>query len=174
MRSIARIAAALSLTLLFPVAASAGTHRLGFGYHYWTTLDDLELDALSEVDDNGSAGVVSYQYLPGGLARFEFDLEYFNDGFGGSADQAYSPQAYVLFGRFLYAGVGIGMTKSDTLPDGDSWSDPWYAGRVGVEFLLLPRVHLDINANYRADAFKGLQDAESDAMTLGASVRVSF
>ncbi len=174
MRSIVRAAAALSLILLFPVAASAGSHRIGFGYHYWTTLDDVDLTNLSEVDDNGAAAVVSYQYLPGGFARFELDLEYYDKGFGGSSDKAYSPQAFILLGRLFYVGFGVGITNSDSLPDGDSWSEPWYAGRMGVELLLLPRIHLDINANYRANAFKLPQQVESDAMTLGASLRIAF
>jgi len=169
-----RAAAALAIALLFPLAATAGSHRLGFGYHYWKTLDDIDVSDLDEVDDNGYAGVVSYQYLPGGIARFEFDLEYYKDGFGGSTDTAYSPQAFILFGRVLYVGFGLGATKSDNLPSGDDWSDIWYAGRVGVEFLLLPRIHLDINANYRGNTFELPQDVESDTMTLGAALRFAF
>lgn len=174
MRSMVRAAAALALALLFPVAASAGSHRLGFGYHYWKTMDDIDISNLGDVDDNGSAAVISYQYLPGGLMRFELDFEYYNEGFGGSTDTAYSPQAFFLIGRLFYAGVGVGMTKSDSFPNGESWSDPWFAGRLGVDMLLLPRIHLDINANYRAGAFRDLQDAEYDAMTLGASLRFAF
>ena len=174
MRSITRAAAALALILLFPAVASAGEHRLGFGYHYWETLDNIDLGSLGNLDDNGSAAVFSYQYLPGGLARFELDLEYSSSGFGGSTDTSYSPQAFILVGRLFYGGVGIGATKSDGFPSGDSWSDVWYAGRIGVEFLLLPKIHLDINANYRAKAFQDLNQAKTDAMTLGASIRVGF
>lgn len=174
MRSKSRFVVALALAALVPAAAKAGEHRLGFGYHYWQTVDDIDVDELDDIDDEGSAVVLSYQYLPGGLIRFEADVEYYDDGFGVGDGTAYSPQAYLLFGRGFYAGVGVGITKSDAFADGDEWSDPWYAGRVGVDLLLLPRVHLDINANYRADAFRGLEDAEVDAMTLGASVRVGF
>jgi hypothetical protein len=174
MRSMVRLAVSLALAALVPAAATAGEHRLGFGYHYWQTLDDIELDELSEIDDEGSSIVASYQYLPGGLIRLEADLEYFEEGFGGALDEAYAPQLFVLFGRNFYGGVGVGVTKSDGFADGDEWSDPWYAGRVGLELLLLPRVHLDINANYRADAFKELEEAETDALTLGASLRVAF
>jgi opacity protein-like surface antigen len=170
----ARFATLCAVAALWPAAASAGEHRLGFGYHYWETLDDVDLGALDEIDDEGSSIVVSYQYLPGGLLRFELDLEYFADGFGGATEEAYSPQGYVLAGRGVYGGVGIGITRSDALPGGDDWSDPWYAARVGFDFLLLPRLHLDVNANYRADAFEDLDRAESDTVTLGASVRFSF
>ena len=92
----------------------------------------------------------------------------------GSSGTAYSPQVFLLFGRFFYAGVGIGATKSDEFPSGDDWTDPWYAGRLGLDMLLLPRLHLDINANYRANAYRDLTDAELDAMTFGASLRFAF
>jgi len=153
-------------------AAGAAEHRFGVGYHYWKTAD--KVTGLGDVKDDGHATVFSYQYLPGGLVRFEADVEYFPSGFGGSRDNAYSPQAFVLVGRFLYAGVGVGATHSNDFPSGDSWSDPWYAARAGLDLLLLPRLHLDLNANYRADAFRDLQDAKSDAITLGASVRLTL
>jgi len=126
-----------------------------------------------DINDNGNSLVFSYQYLPGGLLRFEGDLEYYSDGYGGSTSTAWAPQAYVLLGRGFYGGVGIGATKSD-FPNGDSWSDPWYAAKIGLDLLLLPKIHLDINANYRADAFNELDNAKSDAVTLGASVRLAF
>ena len=112
---------------------------------------------------------------PGGLFRFEVALEYWEDGYGGLVgEEAFAPQVYALIGRGFYAGVGVGMTHSDGFASGDEWSDPWYAARVGVDLLLLPKLHLDINANYRADAFNDLDQAESDAITLGASLRFGF
>lgn len=162
---------ALILALAIPGLAAA-EHRIGFGYHYWKTVDDL--DDFSDIEDDGYATVISYQYLPGGLIRFEFDLEYFPDGFAGSSEKAYSPQAYVMVGRFFYAGVGVGVTQSDGFADGDEWSDPWYAARAGIDMLLLPKLHLDINANYRADAFKELEEADTDALTFGASLRLTL
>ncbi len=166
--------ASLALALLVPAATIAGEHRLGFGYHYWRTVDNLELADLGAIDDEGYASVISYQYLPGGLIKIELDVEYFDGGYGGAADTAYAPQIYLLLGGNFYAGVGVGVTKSDGFADGDEWSDPWYAARAGIELLLLPRIHLDINANYRADAFKALEEAKTDALTLGASLRFAF
>lgn len=163
--------AVLALGLALPALASAGEHRLGFGYHYWQTIDDL--DDLPDLDDEGYATVLSYQYLPGGMLRFEIDVEYFPDGYAGSTDKAYSPQAYVLLGRFFYAGVGVGITRSDGFVD-DEWSDPWYAARAGIDMLLVPKLHLDINANYRADAFSELEEADTDALTFGASLRLTI
>jgi hypothetical protein len=172
--SLRRLAFLFAALLLLPALAAAGEHRIGFGYHYWETLDDIEIDDLGAIEDSGSSPVFSYHYLPGGLLRFGFELEYFSKGYGGSTEKAYAPQVYLLFGRFLYAGVGVGITQSDGLPGGDDWSDPWYAARVGLDLLLLPRVHLDINANYRADAFEALDNAKSDAITLGASLRIAL
>jgi hypothetical protein len=173
MRKIPVLAVALLVLGALAVSpANAGEHRLGLGYHYFETLDDI--DSASEIDDSGNSLVFSYQYLPGGLLRFEADVEYYADGYGGSTEKAYAPQVYVLLGRGFYGGVGIGVTQSDGFASGDEWSDPWYAAKVGVDLLLLPKIHLDINANYRADAFSELDEADTDAITLGASVRFSF
>jgi hypothetical protein len=181
MRHVLRTAAlGLAVATFAAVPAAAGEHRIGLGYHYFETLDDLELDTIDDIDDSGSSLVASYQYLPGGLLRFEVDLEYWEDGFGGtSGEAAYAPQVYVLLGRGFYGGVGVGITHSDGFTNeetgyDDEWSDPWFAARAGVDLLLLPKVHLDINANYRADAFNALDEAESDAITLGASIRIGF
>ena len=165
---------ALTLVLLAAVAwpARAAEHRFGVGYHYFETVN--KINAPGDINDSGNSVVISYQYLPGGFLRFEGDFELYPDGYGGSSGKAYSPQAYLLFGRGIYAGVGVGITKSDSFPNGDNWSDPWYAARVGLDLLLLPKVHLDINANYRADAFRQLDNAKSDAITLGASVRIGI
>lgn len=173
MRKIWRAAAVFSICgLAMPSLAAAGEHRIGFGYHYWQTVDDL--GDLGDIEDDGFANVLSYQYLPGGFLRFEVDLEYFDDGFAGSSKTAYSPQFFVLVGRFLYAGVGVGITQSDGFASGGDWSDPWFAARAGVDLLLFPKLHLDINANYRADAFEDLDRAKSDALTIGASLRLTF
>jgi hypothetical protein len=175
MRSILRLALATALlAALTPALAAAGEHRIGFGYHYWETLDEIDLDELDEIDESGSSAVFSYQYLMTPYFRFEVDVEYFEDGFGGSLDEAYAPQVYLLFGRFIYAGVGAGVTNSDGFPSGDEWSDPWYQGRIGLELLALPRLHLDVNANYRANTFEALEEYDTDSFTLGASLRLSL
>jgi hypothetical protein len=165
-----RAALAAMLAAAIPALAAAGEHRIGFGYHYWKTVDDL--DDLNDIEDEGYATVVSYQYLPGGLLRFEADVEYYPDGFGGTTESAYAPQIYVLVGRLVYAGVGVGVTQSDGFASGDEWSDPWYAARAGLDILLLPRLHLDINANYRVDAFEELEEVDTDALTIGAALRL--
>jgi len=170
-RSIVTTLAALALATLAAAPAVAGEHRVGIGYHYFETLGNI--DSPGDIDNSGNSLVFSYQYLPGGLLRFEGDVEYFSGGYGGSTGSSYAPQAYVLLGRFVYGGVGVGITNGD-FEDGSSWSDPWYAARLGLDLLLLPKVHLDINANYRANSFSALDEADSDSITFGISARLSF
>jgi len=160
---------ALLATLMLPVAASAAEHRFGLGELYWRSLDDLSSAGLK---DNGVAPYLTYQYVPEGIFRVELDLEYYRKGFGGSDSAAYSPVAFVLVEFGLYGGLGIGVTVSDGLSN--NVSDPFYAARLGYDFQLVPRLHFDVNANYRADTFKGLKGYDQDSLTFGAAARVSF
>ena len=168
--------AAFALALLLVVApAAAGEHRFGVGVHYWTTAEDFEdlgLSSLDDFEDDGVSEVFSYQYLPQPLFRVEVDVEYFDKGFGGATERAYSPQVFLLFGRGIYGGLGVGAIYSSGLVD--DWSDPFYAARAGLDLLLLPKIHLDINANYQFDAWKQLDDVDTDTLTLGAIARFSF
>ena len=162
--------------LLLPAAAAAGEHRLGLGAHFWRTVDDVADDLLDDpfedIEDDGLAWVLSYQYLPGTLLKFEIDLEYYDGGFAGSPDSAITPVGYVLVGGKLYGALGVGLTFSGGLED--DVSDPFFAARVGYQLGLLPGVRLDINANYRAGAFDDLDQGDTDAMTLGAIVRFNL
>jgi opacity protein-like surface antigen len=158
-------AAALILGLAAP--AFAADHRIGFGVHHWQTVDNLADQGFTGLDDKGTSGIVSYQYMPEGIFSFELDLEYFADGFGGSTKSAYSPQAYLLVGHGLYAGVGVGNVVSD----GET-SDPFYAAKVGMDFAIIPRVSVDINANYRFDDWGLIDNAKTDTVTFGALLRL--
>ena len=175
-RSLSALIFGLLLVTLVAAPAQAADHRLGVGAHFWRTLDDFTDDIFNDpfddIEDDGFAIVASYQYVPDGLFRLEVDLEYYDGGFGGSNEAAWTPIGYVIFGGNWYVGVGVGFTFSDGL-DGDV-SDPFYAARIGREIDLLPGISVDINANYRADAFSELEDAESDAITLGAIIRFNI
>ncbi|MEO7795570.1 MAG: hypothetical protein ABIV06_12440 [Thermoanaerobaculia bacterium] len=166
---------ALSLIVLstcLSAPASAGEHRFGGGVHYWQSVDQLDDDFPEfEIHDDGISGVLSYQYLAG-FIRFEGAAEYFDKGFQGSRDWAISPQVYVLAGRGIYGGLGVGVTYSDFA--NGHWSDPYYIAKAGVDFLLLPKIHLDINADYRFLEWEDLGDYDSDTITFGATVRVGF
>lgn len=152
-------------------ATFAADHRLGLGLHYWQSLDDLAKD-FPGVEDSGVSWIGSYQVDPVGPLKFLVDLEFFPDGFGGSREGAWSPQAYVLVGGKFYGGVGIGTTFASSFEN--NRSEAFYIGRVGFDFTLLPRVRIDVNLSYRADAFNELEDFESDALTLGAVVRFNL
>lgn len=150
-----------------PVAAAE--KRLGFGARYFRTIDDLDDEGFDDIEDDGYSLVGSLQIAPRGLFSFLFDLEYFEDGYGGASADTLSPQALVVIGHGLYAGVGVGVNYSDDLPD--ELSDPFYIARAGFQMELVPRIFLDINANYHANAFEALDEADTDAVTLGALVR---
>ena len=163
------------LTLLaagIAAPASAGEHRLGFGLHYWQSVEQLDDDFPDfDIQDDGVSEVLSYQYLAG-FIRFEVAAEYFDEGFQGSLDWAVSPQVYILAGRGIYGGLGVGATYSDFA--NGSWSDPYYIAKAGFDFLLLPKIHLDLNADYRFLEWEDLDDYDSDTITFGATVRVGF
>ncbi len=152
-------------------AAHAAEHELGVGLHYWETLDDLDLGDV-EIDESGTSGLLLYRLNPAGPLAFEFDLEVFGDGFAGATDTAVSPQVFALIGGTLYAGVGVGVVFADELPGGDDVSDPFYVARVGLALPLLPRLKIDLNANYQADTFDDLDQADSDTITIGAHLRL--
>jgi hypothetical protein len=156
------------LSALSAGAAHAADHSLGLGVHYWRAVKDLD----SSFDRSGAAGMFSYQYIPAGLFKLEVDLEYFPKGFGGADDTAWSPQVYVLLGNRLYAGVGAGVIYSQGFSD--EFSDVFYAARIGTDFALLPRTHLDVNANYRFKDWNQLDQADTDTITLGAVLRIRF
>jgi hypothetical protein len=166
------IAIAALLGSVFAAPVAAGEHRLGAGVHYWQSLDDLSDDVSDiSIEEDGLSEVLSYQYIAG-FIRFEGAAEYFEKGFQGSTDWAVSPQFYILAGRGIYAGVGVGVTYSDF--ESGSWSDPYYIAKAGVDFLLLPKIHLDINADYRFLEWEDIDDYDSDTITIGATVRVGF
>ncbi|MGH9361087.1 MAG: hypothetical protein ACRD2T_04165, partial [Thermoanaerobaculia bacterium] len=139
----------------------------------WRTLDDLEDEGFGDLDESGTAYVASWQILPAGIFRFELGLEYFPEEFGGTLDdEVLSPQVYLLLGHGLYAGLGTGVLMSSGFED--DVSEPFYALRGGFELTLIPRVHLDVNANYRANAWEELEDVDVETLTLGAQVRFGF
>lgn len=163
---------ALVITGFAAPAASAADHFFGGGLEYWRTVDGLPgTGDVEGLEDDGSSWVLSYQYRPAGLFRFELDLEYFADGFAGSTDTAIAPQGFVLVGKGIYGGIGAGVTLSDDLED--EVSDPFFMGRLGFEFSLLGPIKIDLHATYRFDDWEGLEDidVDTDTYTLGAYIR---
>jgi hypothetical protein len=146
-------------------------HRIGGGVHYWTALDDIDVD---DVDESGFAYVISYQLRPASLIKFGVDLEILPEEFGGAPDPVYAPQAYVIIGAGIYAGLGIGGYYTD----GEFAEDPFYTLRAGLDFCILPKFYLDINVNYRFEEWDDIktvdEDVSSDTLTLGAALRLEL
>lgn len=156
----------LCLLFLFCMAGQlqAAEHRIGGGVNYWVAVDDIDFD---DVDDNGFSYLASYQYWPG-LLGVEVDLEILPDKYG---ETAYAPQAFVLVGRSIYGGAGIGIEYRD----GDFASEPFFAFRAGLNLELLPGIYGDFYGLYRfndsADLDNEATDIDSDTIFFGAAVR---
>jgi hypothetical protein len=157
---------ALSATL-----APAQQNRIGAGAHYWKTLDKIDSEHF---DESGLGWVVSYQRKGGEWTKLELDLEILPDGYGGSTNTAYSPQLFLLIGKGVYVGAGVGI---DYLND-EFADEPFYILRLGFDVPLLPSLFLDVNANYQFLEFKDIktldETIDTDVITLGAQLRLEF
>jgi hypothetical protein len=165
------LAAVLACTLLLASPVAAADQTLGLGLHYWKSLDDLAKD-FPGVEDDGVSWLAAYQYDPAGLFKFEVDLEYFRKGFGGSTGSAWSPQLLVLVGGDFYGGAGITTTFASSFENNRSSTS--FLARAGWQITLLPGMHLDVNLNWKADAFNELKDVRSNALTLGVFARFNI
>lgn len=149
--------------------AIAGEHRIGGGANYWVALDDIEVGD-NKFDDDGLGFFGSYQYWPG-LLGMEVDVEFLPDRFGESA---VSPSAYLLVGKGIYAGAGIGTTYTD----GSFVDEPFFALKAGINLELLPGIYWDIYGNYRfndsADFDNDATDIDTDTVFLGTAVRIAL
>ncbi len=159
----------LFLFLLAACNAQAIEHRLGVGGNYWLSLEDIDLKS-QDVDESGFSLSGTYQYWFG-LFAVEVDLEFLPDRFG---DDAISPQAYILAGSGLYAGLGIGIMYTD----GDFAESPFLGLKAGVNLEVIPGIYADIYANYRFNEKKDLDNEETDIDTdtifLGGAIRFVF
>jgi hypothetical protein len=155
------------LVAMVPAArAEDSKFRLGLGANYWIAVEDID---ISEVDENGLSGLVTFQYVPNSFVKVQLDVELRPEGFLGSSETVWLPQTYVLLGNFIYAGAGIGMYYTD----GSFQDDPFFAFRAGIDFPLGP-IHLDVNANYRFEGKLNGSDIGTDTVFLGAAVRYGF
>ena len=146
-----------------------GDHRFGGGINYWETLEDIKVDD-KKFDKSGVAYLASYQYWPS-LLGLEFDLEFLPDRFG---ETAFAPEAFILFGRSIYCGAGIGIIYSD-----ESFAEePFFALRAGLNLELLPDLYADLYCNYRFNDTTELEGKETnidtDTVFLGAALRIAL
>jgi hypothetical protein len=164
------ILAGICFLMFSSTGFSETRHRLGVGAQYWTTVDSIDTE---NINDDGFSGIVSYQLIPTSMLKFEFDLEVAPDGIILPDTTAVAPEAYIIIGRGLYAGVGIGVWYADD----EFMDEPFFALRAGVDLEILPSVYLDINGNYRFnnwDYEEIKEDIDEDTITLGAIIRIEF
>lgn len=156
---------------LFLTAAPASgvENRLGVGVHAWRTASEI-LDDGSVGDESDLAAVLSYQLVLLRALKLEADLEYFPNGFGGSGEEAWSPQGLIVVGDRYYAAVGAGWVYSEDLEG--NLSDVIYIARLGVDFPILPRLRLDVSADQRAPDVSGLTEGDEDTITFAAVLRL--
>lgn len=152
--------------------AAAAEHYLGGGVRFFRTLNDIEIGNVGKIDTDGNSLILSYLADTAGIFKIEFDVEYFADGYGEQTGSVISPQFLVLVGGKLYGGVGAGIQYVQDNQIGDDTSDIFYIGRVGLQFTILPRLKLDLNANYQSDIFdKIFNGPSSSSVTVGAMAR---
>jgi hypothetical protein len=146
---------------------SEGSHRLGAGVNYWTAISDINID---NIDDNGFSYVFSYQYK-GEWLGVGVDGEILPNRFG---QDSYAPQVYMLLGKAIYGGAGIGWIYSND----EFMDDPFFSFRVGLDLEVLPHIHLDIYGQYRFESTQDLEnqttDIDTDTVFLGAAVRIAL
>lgn len=171
MRRVVMVCLVLGLVCTGVSSAGDSRHRIGAGVHYWFSVDDIEFDNVKE---EGFAWVFSYQYRPLWLVKLEADVEILPEHYGGYTDPVYAPQAYVIVGSWVYGGAGIGMLYSD----GDFADDPFYRLRAGFDIPVLPRIRLDVHANYQFTEWEHVkalgESLDTDVITLAAAVRLEL
>ena len=163
--------AAAGVFLLVLSSASAqeqGNHRIGGGAHYWTTIDKITDEKF---DRNGLSWLASYQYVYN-LLKLELGAEIFPNGYYGSKEVTVTPQAFVGIGGMIYAAAGIGTACASDLDN--TFSDPFYILRAGLDLELLPGLRLDVNGNYYFTKWDNVSDINTDTITLGAQARYAF
>jgi len=172
-------AAVFSLVCLAPVATVLAVepenkvinaHRIGLGVNYWKTVDNIS----QEFDSDGLSYLASYQYVPVWYFKVEADMELFPD-LANSSSPVVAPELFLTVGGLLYAGVGVGIYYHE----GDWGNAPFYMLRAGVDIPVLPRLFLDINANYRFNDWDSVSwnttgNPGTDTIRLGATLRFTL
>ena len=158
----------------YVLAANRGrfdnVHRFGGGIHYWKSLEDIIIEG---VDEEGLAVLLSYQYQMLRFFTIEPMFEFLGSGYAGAEEAVLAPQIYLLVGRGIYAGGGIGLHFTG----GKAADNPFFGLRVGLDVEIFPTIFLDINANYRSETWgfgKIHEDIQLNTITLGAIVRFEF
>jgi hypothetical protein len=161
------------LAVLLIVAASSMTSTiahagLGVGLHYLRNLGDIDSDESLDLSKDSFGIIGSLKKTGAGLLSFEGQVEYIFD-YAGTGDDMWIPSGWLLAGKFIYGGAGIGVGHI-----GGEWqSDPFYALRAGVN-LPLGGLSLDAYGTYQFwddDALHDLTGEDLDSVTFAAVLR---
>lgn len=176
------IVSAVLLMLCYINPVFSSEHSLGIGGHYFKTLeeisDDLNDDYADAFHKDGIGLNLSYKYKPSIIYGFLCELQFFPDGYYFS-ESAISSRILFLMGSTVYVGAGIAWNYLSTEPafedlggNSGEWTDAYYLVRAGFELPIVPRLKLDINANYELNQWSDLEDFDSDYISLGAGIRI--
>jgi hypothetical protein len=151
--------------ILFQAGTASAGLRLGGGIHYLRTVGDIKDN--DQFDEN-AIGIMASATYGFAMLRVEGDVEYIPD-WGGTDEAMWEPQAYALIGDLIYGGLGTGIGYID----GEWQSEPFFALRAGVDFVLAG-LDLDVFGTYRfqkEEDLKGLGSDDINAITFGALIR---
>lgn len=142
-------------------------NSLGLGARYFQTVDSLD----KPFEESGMAPLISLKMELAPLLHVQVDGVLYPDGYAGSDKDVLSPQAFLLLGSGLYAGLGAGTLYAD----GEFSDSPFFIARAGIDIALFPALHLDVNANYEFSEWDGIneldENVDTDTVTLGAALR---
>jgi hypothetical protein len=166
------LAALMALALALPsLHADESNFQIGIGVNYWVALEDAVDESF---DEDGLGWMISARYMATPYFGIGLEVERSPDNYVQFEEPMYCPAVYLILGKGLYAGFGVGTY----FYDGDFIEDVFYALRVGVATEIVPHVILDINVNYRADEWSGIKNADdevgTDNVILGGAVRFMF
>jgi hypothetical protein len=167
------LAALLAFALAVPTlqAAAESNFQIGVGANYWVALEDAVDESF---DEDGLGWMISSRYMFTPYFGLGLELERSPDNYIALEEPIYCPALYLILGKEIYAGVGVGTY----FYDGDFIEDAFYALRAGLALEMLPSLVVDINCNYRVDKWSGIKsvadDIDTDNVIIGAAVRIKF
>ena len=163
----------LALVLAVPPlqAADGSNFQIGVGANYWVALEDAVDESF---DEEGLGWMISARYMATPYFGFGLELERSPDNYVAIEEPMYCPAGYLILGKGLYAGLGVGTY----FYDGDFIEDVFYGLRVGVVAEVVPHLVIDINLNYRVDKWSDIknvdEEVDTDNVILGGAVRLKF
>jgi hypothetical protein len=157
----------LAAFTLLTFGAAYAEDNLGVGVSFWSFSDVSEADVE---DESGLSFTASYQ-RHGDLLGVELAAEIFPYRLDGDA---WAPQAYLLLGSDIYAGIGVGIMNVE----GDWADDPFFALKAGLNFELRPDLFLDVSTGYRfagkEELKDGITEIDSDTFHVGVALRFAL